>query len=142
MRIETLNEVNEDVIIQLNALLAQLSESRPTIDTARLRELVSDKNLKIIVAIESGKIVGTGSLVLVDQLTTKKGSIEDVVVDEAYRGQGLGKAIMNELIAIAKESGAKKISLTSRPTRTAANALYPKLGFKLKETNFYELELL
>jgi ribosomal protein S18 acetylase RimI-like enzyme len=45
------------------------------------------------------------------------------------------------LIALAREYDAEKIELTSNPKRTAANHLYRKLGFKLRETNHYRMTL-
>ena len=67
--------------------------------------------------------------------------IEDVVVDEAARGQGTGEALVREGIRIAEEAGAKAVNLTSRPDRAAANRLYQRLGFEARTTNVYRLEL-
>jgi ribosomal protein S18 acetylase RimI-like enzyme len=65
--------------------------------------------------------------------------IEDVVVDEAFRGRQLGEALTREAIGMAREAGAKAVSLTSRPAREAANRLYQKMGFLRWETNLYRL---
>jgi len=67
--------------------------------------------------------------------------IEDVVVDESYRGKGIGKELMNFAVNYSKSLGAKDVRLTSRPSRIAANKLYSKLGFKKYETNFYKYML-
>jgi ribosomal protein S18 acetylase RimI-like enzyme len=67
--------------------------------------------------------------------------IEDVVVDEAVRGQGTGEALVREGIRLAEEGGAKAVNLTSRPDRAAANRLYQRLGFEPRTTNVYRLEL-
>ena len=67
--------------------------------------------------------------------------IEDVIVDETQRGKGFGKKISEKLIGRARARGARVIQLSSNPTRTAANALYKKLGFELHETNVYRLML-
>jgi ribosomal protein S18 acetylase RimI-like enzyme len=37
----------------------------------------------------------------------------------------------------AKERGAKDVSLTSRPSREAANRLYQRIGFQARDTNVY-----
>ena len=63
--------------------------------------------------------------------------IEDVVVDEAARGQGAGQALVEAAVAHAKELGCRTVDLTSRPSREAANRLYKRCGFKLRETNVY-----
>ena len=75
------------------------------------------------------------------KLDKRIGSVDDVVVDNAYRGQGLGAAIMHKVIEVAQEQKLKALSLTSRPARVAGNKLYQKLGFVQKETNVYRLKL-
>ena len=67
--------------------------------------------------------------------------IEDVVVDDGARGLGLGTALCHAAIAKAKTLGATSVNLTSRPSRVAANRLYQKLGFELRETNVYRCRL-
>ena len=67
--------------------------------------------------------------------------IEDVVVDEAARGRGVGEALNRKALELAKESGARTVDLTSRPSREAANRLYKRLGFKPRETNVYRYSL-
>ena len=70
-----------------------------------------------------------------------KAWIEDVVVDNAYRGQGLGRMLVEEAIEQARGWGAETLMLTSNPKRIAANALYRSLGFEPKETNVYRMVL-
>ena len=64
-----------------------------------------------------------------------------MVVDENGRGQGVGKQLIQYAIEFAISQGWKKLELTSRPTRITANQLYHKLGFELRETNVYRMEL-
>jgi ribosomal protein S18 acetylase RimI-like enzyme len=66
--------------------------------------------------------------------------IEDVVVDEAARGQGVGAALTNAAIRLANQRGARTVDLTSRPSREGANRLYQRLGFLERETNVYRFE--
>ena len=63
--------------------------------------------------------------------------IEDVVVDELARGKGVGEALSREAIRAALDAGARTIDLTSHPTREAANRLYRRIGFVLRDTNAY-----
>ena len=67
--------------------------------------------------------------------------IEDVVVDEAARGSGVGAALNQAALDHARARGAKTVDLTSRPSREAANRLYQRLGFEPRETNVYRYEL-
>ena len=74
--------------------------------------------------------------------TARKVWVEDVVVDSAYRGQGLGK----ELVAFAIDYVEKNLApcslmLTSRPSRIAANELYRKSGFEQRQTNVYKIDI-
>jgi GNAT superfamily N-acetyltransferase len=58
------------------------------------------------------------------------GLLEDVYVDESYRGQGLGTEIVNAVIAEAKARGCYKLIATSRYTRPRVHELYLRLGFR------------
>jgi ribosomal protein S18 acetylase RimI-like enzyme len=67
--------------------------------------------------------------------------IEDVVVDEDARGQGVGAALTAEALTLARAAGARTVDLTSRPSRTPANRLYARMGFSLRETNVFRYSL-
>jgi ribosomal protein S18 acetylase RimI-like enzyme len=142
--VERLITASESDLVALNALLQQL-RSDPASHTPITREVLNDAlastNTIVLVAKDDGVIVGTGTIVWNNVLTDRSAFVEDVVVDSAYRGQGLGKRLMSELITIARANGVQTVALTSRPSRIEANTLYPKLGFKRKETNYYELDL-
>jgi len=87
----------------------------------------------------SETIIGIGTLCVTPTLKALKGHIEDIVVDQNYRGQGIGRRILETLIAKAKEMGVKDLELTSNPLRIEANELYKKLGFELRDTNPYRM---
>jgi ribosomal protein S18 acetylase RimI-like enzyme len=63
--------------------------------------------------------------------------IDDVVVDERYRGHGIGEALVRSALDHARKVNAKTVDLTSRPAREAANRLYRRIGFEKRETNPY-----
>jgi ribosomal protein S18 acetylase RimI-like enzyme len=85
--------------------------------------------------------VGALTLVLVRLPTGVAAHIEDVVVDEAARGHGAGRALVEHALGLARAASAGHVDLTSRPSRTAANALYRSLGFEERATNTYRYEL-
>jgi len=64
-----------------------------------------------------------------------------VVVDGAARGRGVGAALSRFALARAAARGATTVGLTSHPQRVAANELYRKLGFVLRETNVYRYDV-
>jgi ribosomal protein S18 acetylase RimI-like enzyme len=66
--------------------------------------------------------------------------IEDVVVSQAARGTGAGTLLVQCAVERARELGARTVDLTSRPSREAANRLYQRLGFELRNTNAYRIK--
>ena len=66
--------------------------------------------------------------------------LEDIVVDETVRGQGIGEALVRYALDIAREAGANGVALTTNPQREAANRLYQRLGFNRWKTNVYFYE--
>jgi ribosomal protein S18 acetylase RimI-like enzyme len=123
-------------------LIPQVSESAPLPSEDELKAIVSSSVTRLLLARdEAGSIVGTLTLVVFRIPTGVGAWIEDVVVDEQARRQGVGEALMTAAIQLAEESGARHLNLTSRPDREAANRLYRRLGFDHRETNVYRLML-
>lgn len=105
-----------------------------------LSPLVDDPNCHCLVAEDGGKVIGFGSLsVYLTPVYGYKGKIEDMVVDKNYRGQGLGRKLLESLINIAKEKNIKSLYLTSNPARQTAIRLYESAGFEKKDTGIYYL---
>lgn len=143
MTIQKLKNARKEAVGEINFLLKQLSgDSSARKGTRRdLKEIMKDPTI-ILMAVKDGKkIIGVATLYLMTQMGKRSGYVEDVVVDEVYRGQGLGVKIMQALIAEARKKKVASIHLTSRPARVAANKLYQKLGFEERETNVYRLKL-
>lgn len=139
-----LKRATPEILNDLNALMDQMSQSghsKHRLDLAGLRAALRNPALTVFVLKDRGCIVGTGSLVLFHSLIGVRARLEEVVVHEGYRGRGLGKRLSKTLLALARRKKAASIEFTSRPSRTAAVALYEKLGFKRHETNVYRLAL-
>ena len=111
----------------INMLTRQLSGRARTLDMRALSEVIEHGHL-LIVRLD-GRIVGIATLVPVIIPVGKSGRIEDVVVDEEFRGQGIGRALIMQLILKARVLDMDHVDLTSNPKRIAANKLYPTLGF-------------
>ena len=88
-----------------------------------------------------GAIVGSLTLALYRIPTGVKAWIEDVVVDESGRGTGIGRLLSEAAVDEARSRGAKDVSLTSRPSREAANRLYQRIGFEQRESNLYRFKI-
>jgi ribosomal protein S18 acetylase RimI-like enzyme len=142
MQIEVITEVTDELHEAFQRLIPQLTTNNPPPSLNDLTALVRDSAPTLLVARnEKKQIIGALTLTIYRVPTGIRSIIEDVVVDQSARGQGIGKALMKRAIKIAKEKGAANISLTSNPMREAANQLYVKLGFKKRETNSYQLKL-
>ena len=141
--IEKLTEASEQTLDDINRLLPQLSKSVSDHASSlkSLQEIIHNTNAALIVARDDGHVIGIAALYIITKLTKRSAFVEDVVVDSAYRGQGLGEKIMRELIDRARAAGVNSLSLTSRAERVAGNKLYQKLGFEQKETNVYTMKL-
>lgn len=134
-------DLTTDHLAAIEALYRQLTQREVAIEPDQLRWFGRRPENSIVFALDRDRIIGAASLVEVCTLLGRKGLIEDVVVDKAYRGNGIGKTLMLELIAAAKLHGLRHLDLTSHPRRVAANKLYRSLGFEERETNIYRLML-
>jgi GNAT superfamily N-acetyltransferase len=139
MKIEKISAFSEEALKALQQLLPQLAPGM-TITESWLREVVATPATHLFITRDEGEQI-TGTFTLTEQKipTGLKVWLEDVVVDEQARGQGLGDAIVQYAIDYARKLGTKKLDLTSVPARVAANKLYRKWGFVLRETNVYRL---
>jgi ribosomal protein S18 acetylase RimI-like enzyme len=135
--VERASEASGELVEAFARLIPQLSPQRPPPTREDLEELLTAPGTTVFVARDGAGIVGTLTLVVYGIPTGLRGLIEDVVVDEASRGKGVGEALVVEALQLATEAGAHAVSLTSRPEREAANRLYRRLGFELRETNVY-----
>lgn len=136
-------EVDDELVAAFDRLTPQLSSSSPAPDADALAAIVASPATVLFAArdVDSGEIVGTLTLALFRIPTGLRAWIEDVVVDEKVRGQGVGDALSVTAIERARREGAKTVDLTSRPSREAANRLYKRVGFEQRETNVYRYSL-
>jgi ribosomal protein S18 acetylase RimI-like enzyme len=139
VEIEVVRDVTDEVVRAFGRLLPQLSRSAEPLDAEALRALVARPGNHLLVARVDGQVVGTLTLVLLLIPTGVRAWIEDVVVDEAARGRGVGAALTGEAVRLARAEGARTVDLTSRPSRGAANRLYERLGFRLRDSKVYRL---
>lgn len=137
MTVEVLREVTDEVVEAFARLVPQLSKTTAPPDRAALDRIVSSPAATVLLARTDGRIVGALTLIMFVIPTGLRARIEDVVVDESARGQGIGEALSLEAISIARAAGARNVDLTTRPSRVAAGRLYEKIGFQPRETRVY-----
>jgi ribosomal protein S18 acetylase RimI-like enzyme len=138
--VEVATAVTEELLDAVAALVPQLSKSSPPPSWDELDEIVRSPCNDFLVARVDGRIVGILTLVIFRIPTGVRAWIEDVVVDDAARGHGVGEALNVRAIEIAQERDAKTVDLTSRPSREAANRLYQRLGFIERDTHVYRYQ--
>lgn len=123
-------------------LVPQLSRSNPPPSVEAVRAMLDHQAISQFLATEGeGRIVGVSTLAVFPIPTGNRAWVEDVVVDEAVNGRGIGRQLIEAMLHRARQLGCVTVDLTSRPSRVAANALYEKVGFVKRETNIYRFEL-
>jgi len=107
-----------------------------------INAILRDKNCNCIVILDNKKVIGFGALVRFNIPSKGEvGMIEDIVIDENYRGKGLGRSMLQELISIAKKENVLHVDLTSKRIRIKARKLYESLGFVMRESDIFRLKL-
>jgi GNAT superfamily N-acetyltransferase len=138
MQIETVTHVTDELLDALTRLIPQLKISSPRLTPDALAALLSSDAVTLLTALsDAGILVGMLTLIVYPTPTGVRARIEDVVVDESVRGQGIAVGLVQRALEVARAQGADGVALTSNPRREAANRLYQKVGFKTWETNVY-----
>ncbi len=142
IKIEKIEFVDSETVSGIQKLFPQLTKYSPIPDKNAIQEIVNSNSTNIWLAKDTaGAIVGMLNLAIYHTTTGIHAWIEDVVVDQNARRQGIAAQLTQAAVQYATEKGVKAISLTSRPEREAANLLYQKLGFEPVNTNLYRLKL-
>ena len=141
MRIEAATEATPALLEALRSLLPQLNPRLPELTMEKLQAVVDDPAATLLAVYDEGTVMGVAVVLTYTTPSWRKARIEDVVIDEKARGRGLGQALVERCIELARERGAEVVELQSASWREAANRLYPALGFELRESNLYRLTL-
>ena len=143
IHITELVEIDDEVVASFARLIPQLSSTSAPPGLDQLSEIAANPNTVLFAArdTEEGSILGVLTLAFFRIPTGLQARIEDVVVDEAARGGGVGGLLTEAAIQRSRNAGVKAVGLTSRPSREASNRLYVEMGFEIRETNVYRLKL-
>ena len=137
-------EVTPELVAAFERLIPQLSSSNPAPTETELAAICESEASVLLIAVDrdaDDRILGSLTLAWFRIPTGVRAWIEDVVVDEAARGHGVGDLLNRAALDRARELGAKTVDLTSRPSREAANRLYQRIGFVARDTNVYRFNL-
>jgi GNAT superfamily N-acetyltransferase len=120
----------------LLALYVQLSPGNAATTRAAaeaaFRSIADLSSVSVFVADVDGQVKGTATLVVVPNLTHNAqpwAQLENMVVDEALRGSGVGRAILRHCLQAAWAAGCYKVQLQSDNARSGAHAFYEREGF-------------
>lgn len=141
IRIEKPTEVTPELVEALGRLIPQLNPALPVPTAEHLTVLLADPGATLLVARDGAEIVGTAMVIVYPTTIRFESRIEDVVVDESARGRGVGEALVNACIEVARSRGASIVELQTARVREAANRLYERMGFERRDSNPYRIAL-
>ncbi|HUY73553.1 MAG TPA: GNAT family N-acetyltransferase [Candidatus Dormibacteraeota bacterium] len=143
MRVEVVTEATPELHAALTRLLPQLNPALPVPDMERLRRLVADPAVTLLIARDDGQIVGTTTVIVYSTPFWIKARLDEVVVDASARGRGVGEALVKASLEVGRRGGAQVAELQSGkgPARAAAHRLYERMGFKIRDTDVFRISL-
>ncbi|WBV54075.1 GNAT family N-acetyltransferase [Chryseobacterium gambrini] len=109
-----------------------------------LTERIENNDSEIFVAENEGKLVGFVQLYPLFSSTRMKRYwlLNDLYVNENYRGKGFSKQMIEASKELAKSTDAAGILLETGKSNDIGNKLYPRCGFEIyDEVNFYEWKI-
>jgi glucosamine-phosphate N-acetyltransferase len=121
--------------LEILPLLRQLWKDK-VLNERRLGEVfesgLSSSFQEFRIAICNDRIVGFASLTIKNSLWQEGylGHIDELIVDERSRGEGVGTRLLDEMIKVSKERSCKKIELDSAFHRKKAHTFYESKGFE------------
>lgn len=141
IEIRQITQVSDALEEAFARLMPQLSPRLGAPSREELRRVAGSETGELLAAVAGERIVGVLTLAWYDAPSGRKAWIEDVVVDAATRGRGIGEALVREALALARREGVARVMLTSNATRRAAHRLYERMGFVRYETDCFRLDL-
>lgn len=124
--------------LHIAALLDQLGFPAPESTIAERLERMRTAGEAVIVAECGGRVAALMTVHITPVLhrPTAVARITALVVDEAQRGSGVGRALVGEAERLAMERGCALIEVTSNVKWTGAHAFYERLGYAMTSHRF------
>jgi GNAT superfamily N-acetyltransferase len=133
--LDALDSITPEVVDRYNELIFQLKGKRMNIPASALEEVKRrrDSELLLLMFNKTGEIAGITQVTFLCTPSKYAGYVNTVVVDEKYRGHGLGSTLLSEAEKRAKERwpNLQVIRLTSSPTR-GTQGFYLRLGYRMR----------
>lgn len=135
----TLRACRAEDLAQVHALLTQLADFTHGVihtDVPLLEELFRqmEQTPEIyhnLVAVQAGEVIGFISIIFYKTLFHTGGTalINELVVDAAWRGAGVGKALIEATVAEAKRRGMDEVEVGTEQENLSAQKFYHRCGF-------------
>lgn len=104
-----------------------------------LTEILADPRRTLLVAVRGDQLIGTTDLLIVPNLTHRGkpwAIVENVIVAGTARRTGVGRALMEQVIELAREAGCYKLQLVSGKHRSEAHSFYRSMGLEAVAEGF------
>ncbi|MFC2065241.1 GNAT family N-acetyltransferase [Chloroflexota bacterium] len=142
--IEKISTLDEELYNAILMLLPQVTSKNPLPSREEIVSILDSGSTMLLFAKypdEQGPIAGMLAFTHYMVPSGKNGHIDDFVVNSAFRRKGIGRALIDRALNIAKEMKLNQVSLTSNPSRIEANKLYRSIGFNKIVTNVYRYDI-
>lgn len=132
------HRISEDYLKSLKNLLIQLidevdDQTGLSLENfqEKIMEMLEDDNHHMLIAVKQGEVVGFINFTVRKTILHQQPSalIDELVVDEKYRGEGLGKKLVYQAINRAKQLGCGEIEVSTEKSNELARKFYQKIGF-------------
>ena len=140
--IKEITAFDSKIVSEVNRLLEQLVSTPMTFTEEAMRAMLDSSSSHLFILFDDGKVAGMLTLGTYMSPTGAKYWVEDVVVDQAFRGRAFGRKLIDYAIAYVSRQGKSTLMLTSKSARVAANHLYQSAGFQAKQTNVYKMDFI
>ena len=119
-------------------LLNQLGYPAPAGDLPGRLERLTRGNAEAIVALRGHRLAGLATMHIISPLNRARDVawLTTLVVDEAERGTGVGRALVADVERRARAAGCERLTVTTHEDRVGAHAFYRSIGFELTGRRF------
>jgi GNAT superfamily N-acetyltransferase len=120
---------------RIKALALQLGYEVPLVHVERYLRTLDDNRAVLVAVVPRAGAIGWVGVSLHDTLTSSGvAQIEGLVVEDEYRGCGVGAALVESAEAWARRRGCSALRLNTNVVRERAHEFYLRLGYDLLKT--------
>jgi GNAT superfamily N-acetyltransferase len=139
-----IRNITEADATAVNALSQQLGYAMPLeLTLSNIKDVLAHKGHGAFVAVDENKVIGWIGVAQAIQIESAPFcEIRGLIVDEHYRGYGVGKLLIEKVKQWGKETGNKTLRLRTNLIREEAHLFYEHVGFKeTKKQKVFEMNI-